>query len=70
MTQELIANMLGVRREGINKAAGALRRNKLISYSRGHIRVLDRAGLVAVACECYLVVREDGWKSSTSPSKV
>jgi CRP-like cAMP-binding protein len=70
LTQEFMSNMLGVRREGVNKAAGALQRSKLISYSRGHIRVLDRAGLEAVACECYLVVKEDGWKSSTSPSGV
>ena len=70
LTQEFMSNMLGVRREGVNKAAGALQRNELISYSRGRIHILDRAGLEAVACECYLVVREDGWASSTSPSKV
>ena len=70
LTQEFMSNMLGVRREGVNKAAGTLQRNKLISYSRGHIRVLDRAGLEAVACECYLVVKEDGWESSTPPSSV
>ena len=70
LTQEFMSNMLGVRREGVNKAAGALQQNKLISYSRGRLRVLDRAGLEAVACECYLVVKDDGWKSSTSPSAV
>jgi CRP-like cAMP-binding protein len=59
LTQEFMSNMLGVRREGVNKAAGALQRDKLISYSRGHIRVLDRAGLEAVSCECYRVVKEE-----------
>lgn len=59
MTQEFMSNMLGVRREGVNKAATALQRSELISYSRGHIRVLDRAGLEAVSCECYLVIREE-----------
>lgn len=67
LTQEFMSHMLGVRREGVNKAAGSLQRNKLISYSRGHIILLDRAGLEAVACECYLLVKEDGWKSPTSP---
>lgn len=59
LTQEFVSNMLGVRREGVNKAAGALQQNKLISYSRGHIRVLDRAGLEAASCECYRIVREE-----------
>jgi len=59
LTQEFMSSMLGVRREGVNKAAGALQQNKLISYSRGHLRVLDRAGLEAVSCECYRVVREE-----------
>ena len=70
LTQEFMSNMLGVRREGVNKAAGALQRSKLISYSRGHIHVLDRAGLEAVACECYLVVKQDGWESSAPSSEV
>lgn len=70
LTQEFMSDMLGVRREGINKAAGALQQNKLISYSRGHIRVLDRAGLEAVSCECYRIVRGDGWKSPTPLSSV
>jgi CRP-like cAMP-binding protein len=57
MTQELIASMLGVRREGVTEAAGNLQRAGLIRYSRGHIDVLDRAGLEKAVCECYGVVR-------------
>ena len=57
MTQELIANMLGVRREGITEAAGKLQRAGLIKYTRGHIEVLDRPGLEKSACECYGVVK-------------
>lgn len=59
MTQELIANMLGVRREGVNEAAGNLQHEGLIQYSRGHIVVLDRPGLELKACECYQVVKEE-----------
>lgn len=59
MTQELIANMLGVRREGVTEAAGNLQRAGLIKYNRGHITVLDRAGLEARVCECYAVVRKE-----------
>ncbi len=59
MTQELIANMLGVRREGVTEAAGKLQNLGLIHYSRGRIRVLDRPGLEARACECYRVVRNE-----------
>ena len=59
MTQELIANMLGVRREGVTEAAGRVQRAGLISYHRGHITVLDRAGLEARACECYAVVKKE-----------
>ena len=59
MTQELIANMLGVRREGVTEAAGRLQTAGLINYSRGHITVLDRAGLEARSCECYAVVKRE-----------
>lgn len=59
MTQELIANMLGVRREGVTEAAGKLQQAGLIQYSRGHITVLDRVGLEARVCECYQVVRNE-----------
>jgi CRP-like cAMP-binding protein len=59
MTQELIANMLGVRREGVTEAALKLQKLGLISYARGHIHVKDRAGLEARACECYEVVRKE-----------
>ena len=59
MTQELIANMLGVRREGVTEAAGHLQDAGLIKYSRGHIVVLDRAGLEARVCECYGVVKKE-----------
>lgn len=59
MTQELVASMLGVRREGITEAAGNLQRAGCISYRRGHISVLDRSGLEARACECYAVVRKE-----------
>jgi CRP-like cAMP-binding protein len=59
MTQELIANMLGVRREGVTEAAGNLQKAGLIQYSRGRITVLDRAGLEARTCECYAVVRQE-----------
>jgi CRP-like cAMP-binding protein len=59
MTQELIANMLGVRREGVTEAAGRLQSAGLIHYSRGRITVLDRPGLEARVCECYEVVRQE-----------
>ena len=59
MTQELVASMLGVRREGITVAAGDLQRAGYISYRRGHIAVLDRAGLEAHSCECYAVVKKE-----------
>jgi CRP-like cAMP-binding protein len=58
MTQELIANMLGVRREGVTEAAGRLQDAGLIQYRRGHIVVLDRSGLEARTCECYAVVKK------------
>jgi CRP-like cAMP-binding protein len=59
MTQELIANMLGVRREGVTEAAGSLQAAGLIRYARGHIVVLDRAGIEARCCECYSVVKRE-----------
>jgi len=59
MTQELIANMLGVRREGVTEAALNLQKAGLISYARGHIKVLDRPGLEQRTCECYQVVKTE-----------
>ena len=59
MTQELIANMLGVRREGVTEAAGKLQHAGVISYQRGHIKVLDRPKLEKMSCECYEVVRRE-----------
>jgi CRP-like cAMP-binding protein len=59
MTQELIANMLGVRREGVTEAAGKLQSEGLIEYSRGRIRVLDRPKLERRVCECYAVVKKE-----------
>lgn len=59
MTQELIANMLGVRREGVTEAAGKLQHDGLINYCRGKITVIDRPGLERRACECYAVVKKE-----------
>ena len=59
MTQELIANMLGVRREGVTDAAGKLQKLGVIEYSRGHITVLDRPRLELLSCECYAVVKKE-----------
>jgi CRP-like cAMP-binding protein len=59
MTQELVATMLGVRREGITEAAGKLQHAGFIRYRRGHIAVLERSGLEARACECYAVVKKE-----------
>ena len=59
MTQELIANMLGVRREGVTDAAGKLQKLGIIEYSRGKIKVLDRPGLERRSCECYGVVKRE-----------
>jgi Mn-dependent DtxR family transcriptional regulator len=59
MTQELIANMLGVRREGVTEAALKLQAAGLIRYARGHITVLDRTGIEARSCECYAVVKKE-----------
>jgi hypothetical protein len=59
MTQELIANMLGVRREGVTEGALKLQQAGLIRYARGHISVLDRDGLENRSCECYAVVKKE-----------
>jgi CRP-like cAMP-binding protein len=59
LTQEFLSNMLGVRREGVNKAAGALQKQRLISYSPGTLTTLNRAGLEAAACQCYGVITEE-----------
>jgi CRP-like cAMP-binding protein len=59
MTQELIANMLGVRRMGVTEGAMKLQEAGLISYARGHIKVIDRAGIEARSCECYQVVKDE-----------
>jgi CRP-like cAMP-binding protein len=59
ITQELVANALGVRREGVTEAAGNLQRSGIISYRRGHISVLNRGGLETGACECYAVVKKE-----------
>jgi len=59
MTQDLVASMLGVRREGVTEAAGNLQRAGLIRYRRGHISVLERSGLERAACECYGVVKKE-----------
>jgi CRP-like cAMP-binding protein len=59
MTQELIANMLGVRREGVTEAAGKLQKLGVITYQRGHITVLDRPRLEQLCCECYAVVKQE-----------
>ncbi len=58
LTQDLLSNMLGVRRVGITKAAGDLRQRKLISYNRGEISILDGEGLEAAACQCYQIVKD------------
>jgi len=59
MTQELIANMLGVRREGVTEAAGRLQGDGVIRYSRGHISILSRDKLLTRVCECYAVVKKE-----------
>jgi len=67
MTQELIANMLGVRREGVTESAGNLQDAGLIRYTRGRIKVIDRAGLEARCCECYAVVKRESDRLLASP---
>jgi len=59
MTHELIANMLGVRREGVTEAVGKLQRLGVIDHSRGHITVVDRPALERLSCECYAVVKRE-----------
>lgn len=67
MTQELLAGMLGVRREGITEAAGRLQQAGFIRYRRGHITVLERTGLESRACECYAVVKAEMHRLLSSP---
>jgi len=67
MTQELIANMLGVRREGVTEAASRLQADGLIDYRRGHIHVTDRNRLEARVCECYGVVKREYDRLLPSP---
>lgn len=59
LTQEFMSNLLGVRREGVTRAAGALQKQKLIRYSRGHITILDRASLEALSCACYRIIKAE-----------
>ena len=68
MTQELIANMLGVRREGVTAAAGKLQKAGVIDYARGRIKVLDRPKLEAMSCECYQVVKRESDRLSLYPT--
>ncbi|MDO3720743.1 Crp/Fnr family transcriptional regulator [Marinobacter sp. chi1] len=68
MTQELIANMLGVRREGVTEAAGKLQQLGVIKYRRGHIEVVDRPRLEQMSCECYAVVKRETDRLLTVPS--
>lgn len=67
MTQELIANMLGVRREGVTEAAGKLQKMGVIDYHRGHIKVIDRPKLEALCCECYAVVKRETDRLTSVP---
>jgi DNA-binding Lrp family transcriptional regulator len=67
MTQELIANMLGVRREGVTEAAGKLQKLGVIKYSRGEITVLNREKLEELSCECYAVVKRETDRLSVHP---
>jgi len=69
MTQELIANMLGVRREGVTAAAGKLQDAGVIEYRRGHIKVLDRPKLEKMSCECYEVVKRESDRLSLYPGR-
>lgn len=68
MTQELIANMLGVRREGVTEAAGKLQKQGVIKYQRGHITILNRAKLECLCCECYSIVKKETDRLLPSPT--
>lgn len=59
ITQEFLSNMLGVRREAVNKAAGVLQRQELISYVRGDLKVINRKGLEKTACACYAILKKE-----------
>jgi CRP-like cAMP-binding protein len=59
VTQEFLSHMLGVRREGVSRAAGKLQKSNLIRYSRGHLKVLDRPGLEATSCGCYEIIKNE-----------
>jgi CRP-like cAMP-binding protein len=63
LTQDFMSNMLGVRREGVNKVAGELQRDKLIKYSRGHMEILNRTALEQMSCACYGIIKEDSDRS-------
>lgn len=67
MTQELIANMLGVRREGVTEAAGKLQQQDIIRYHRGHIIVIDRPKLEALCCECYAMAKKETDRLAAAP---